>query len=88
MADTLNQTGIGSADWAGGKAPPGGSHTGTATITMADGASFVVAHNLAEVQRKWLAGAVPSNPGGWVAFDQPSSPVPVVLNANLIASVK
>ena len=48
--------------------------------------TFAVAHNVAEVHRKVLLGSEPSNPGGWVAFDQPLLAVPLVLNAANIAS--
>jgi hypothetical protein len=89
--DQLLQLGLGSTDWAGRNASFGGVHTGTCTITMQDGAQFTVASNRAEVLRKLDAHAVapsaPSAPTAWIAFDVPSSAIPIVLNAQNVAQV-
>lgn len=87
-ANQLNTTGVGSTDWNGGKAPAGGTHTGTATITMQDGTQFVVASNAPEVLRKLDPHAVAPTAPIWVAFDQVGSGVPVVLNAANFLAVK
>lgn len=84
----LVQTGVGSTDWTGGYAPPGGTHTGTCTITMLDGTHYVVASSVAEVARKTDLHAVAKNSPAWVAFDVPGAAVPVVLNVNQIVSFK
>ena len=79
---------VGSADWNGGKAPPfPGAHTGTATIMMKDGKQFVVAHDAAEVRRKMDNHATAQTNPPWVAFDQPLTPIPIVLDISLIQSV-
>ena len=87
-ANVLVQAGIGSTDANGGKARAGGTHTGTATITMLDGATFLVASNRAEVQRKRDLHAVAQTAPVWVAFDVPASVIPLVLNVGNIASVR
>lgn len=85
--DQLLVSGLGSTDWSGGVAPAGGTHTGTATITMIDGTRFAVASARAEVLRKLDRHAVAPTSPAWVAFDVPSSAVPLVLNASNVASV-
>jgi len=74
-------------DWTGDEAPPCGTHTGSCTITMLDGAMFPVAHSPTEALRKILDGSAPTNPGGWVAFDRVGSGLPIVLAAGRISSV-
>ena len=81
---------IGSTDWNGGAAPAGGSHTGVSQITMTDGTTHVVAHGVAEVQRKRDSHAnAPPSPAlvDWIAFDVPNVAVPIVLRASGIQSV-
>ena len=79
--------GVGSYDWTGDRAPAGGVHTGQSTITMQDGARFLVAHNVAEVKRKRDQHAVAPTVPAWCAFDVPLASVPVVLDVSLIADV-
>ncbi len=86
MTNVLIQDGVGSTDANGGKAPAAGSHTGTATITMADGTTFAVASNRAEVRRKLDIHAIAPMTPPWVCFDVPNSVIPVVLDiANIIS---
>lgn len=82
---------LGSTDWTGNRAPAGGTHTGTSTITMVDSIQYVVAHGVAEVRRKLDLHASPPPSSGliaWVAFDVPLSAVPIVLDASRIAGVR
>ena len=90
MSDVLVPPGpVGSTDWAGGAAPAAGSHTGTSTVVMLDGATFRVAHSVAESTAKVAAyGSAPSrSASAWVAFDQPGAAVPVVLNVSNVQTV-
>lgn len=83
----LVETGVGSVDWTGGKAPAGGAHTGTATITMQDATQFIVASNRAEVRRKLDLHTIGQTNPMWVAFDQPGNAIPLILNISNIQSV-
>lgn len=85
MSDVLVETGVGSTDWTGGVAPAGGVHTGISRITMNDGSSWTVAHSVAEARQKTDAHAVAPTIPAWVAFDQPGSPLPVILDVSQIA---
>lgn len=85
--DQLIQQSVGSTDWAGGLAPSAGTHTGISTITMVDGASFLVAHSRAEALLKCDPHAVASETPMWVAFDQPGSALPVILDIQRIQSI-
>jgi hypothetical protein len=87
--DTLAVT-RGSTDWTGNVAPAGGTHTGSATIVMVSGASYSVASNRSEILRKLSTVVAPPSSAliPWIAFDQPGAGLPVILNANNIASVK
>lgn len=87
MTNTLDQGGVGSTDANGGRFGPGGTHTGTATITMVDGTTFSVASNRAEVLRKRDTHAVAPTSPVWVCFDVPNSVTPVVLNISNIQTV-
>lgn len=86
MANDILLQPRGSTDWAGGAAPAGGTHTGVTTLTMNDGATFVVAHSKAEVLAKMDRHAVAQTTPRWVAFDQPGRGVSVVIDTNQIAS--
>lgn len=81
----LSQDGLGSTDWAGGTAPPGGTHSGSCTITMIDGTQYNVQHSRAEVlSRINTAPGPPTNPA-WIGFDYVKGGP---LNARNIARVK
>lgn len=80
MANQLIPTGVGSTDWAGGRAPTGGTHTGVGVITMNDGTQYTVAHDRAEIIRKMDPHATPQTTPRWVAFDVLTAAVPVVLD--------
>jgi hypothetical protein len=54
---------------------------------MNDKLTFIVAHCAAEVRRKMDQHAVPPTSPAWVAFDQPSVAIPVVLDIAQIQSV-
>lgn len=69
MSDTLDQADLGPASpWSAyaDDRVESRTGTGTTTITMAGGETYVVAHNRAEVARK-LATTTPGS--GWVGFD-------------------
>jgi hypothetical protein len=85
--DQLVETGVGSTDWAGGKAPAGGTHTGVTVVTMTDGATYTVACSAAEVLTKRDQHAIAQTVPQWVAFDVPLAAVPVILNVSNIGSV-
>jgi len=90
-------TNVGSADWNGGSAPAGGTHTEQCVITMQDGTTYTVAHSAAEAKAKVVAAYLPPPPAGaaawltaeipWCGFDVPNSAIPVVLNTANIASI-
>jgi hypothetical protein len=79
----------GSTDWTGGAAPAGGTRTGFTILTMNDGKTYTVAHDLSEVQRRRDGHAVaPTGHAAWVSFDLPGSGNNVVLDVTKIAGVK
>lgn len=92
MSNVLVQSGIGSTDWTGGRAPAGGSHTGLVGIVMQDQTLYQVTHSEAEVRAKLgthqspvVTGAPPAP--SWVAFDQPNSGVPIILDVNQVVQL-
>lgn len=87
IPDVLVQQGVGSTDWAGANAPAGGFHTGLSTITMVDGAVYVVAHSRAEALAKCEPHTIADTVPLWVGFDVPNRAVPVIIDTNRIESI-
>lgn len=89
MSDVFNPGLVGSTDWTGGVAPEGGIHSGTSTLTLADGTNYVVRHSRAEsIQKVHSAAPVPAGTPQWVAFDQPGRAIPLTLDVRLVKEVR
>jgi hypothetical protein len=86
-SNTLTQVGLGSTDWSGGSAPVGGVHTGVCVIHMQDSASFIVACSHGEALQKAATVTVPAGQPAWVAFDAPTSTLPIILDVTRIAHI-
>ena len=85
--DQLIVRGVGGTDSRGDLAPAAGVHSGTSTVVMVDNVTYLVAANAAEVQRKRDTHAVARVAPQWVAFDQPNTAVPIILDVSRIQTV-
>jgi len=79
----------GSYDWAGGTAPaiPASNNTGVSTITMLDGAQFVVASSPREIHSKRDEHAIAKIVPNYVYFPQLNTAQPIGLCLQNMVSV-